>query len=73
MADCIQRSAREVLGVSREGSGRIKGAWRWSKEVKGKVKAKQEKYKAFMESGTEEEIEFNKVQYKTAKKEANKC
>ena len=27
MADCIQRSAREVLRVSREGSGRMKGAW----------------------------------------------
>jgi len=27
MADCIQRSTREVLGVSREGSGRMKGAW----------------------------------------------
>jgi len=24
MADCIRRSAREVLGVSREGSGRMK-------------------------------------------------
>jgi len=61
MADCIQRSAREVLGVSREGSGRLKGAWWWSKEVKGKVKAKQEKFKALMESRTEQEVEFNKA------------
>jgi len=38
MADCIRRSAKEVLGVSREGSGRMKGAWWWSEEVKGKVK-----------------------------------
>jgi len=27
MTDCIRRSAKEVLGVSREGSGRMKGAW----------------------------------------------
>jgi len=50
----------------------MKGAWWWSEEVKGKVKAKQEKFKALMESETEEEVEFNKVQYKTAKKEAKK-
>ena len=73
MADCIRRSAREVLGVSREGSGRMKGAWWWSEEVKGKVKAKQEKFKALMESRTDEEVEFNKAQYKTAKKEAKKA
>jgi len=72
MADCIRRSAREVLGVSREGSGRMKGAWWWSEEVNGKVKAKQEKFKALMHSITEEEGEFNKVQYKIAKKEARK-
>jgi len=40
-------SAREVLGVSREGSGRMKGAWWWSKQVKGKVKAKQEMFQGF--------------------------
>jgi len=56
MADCIRRSAREVLGVSREESGRTKGAWWWSEEVKGKVRAKQEKFKALMDSITEEEI-----------------
>jgi len=32
--------AREVLGVSKGGSGRMKGAWWWSKEVKEKVKTK---------------------------------
>ena len=73
MANCIRKSAREVLGVSREGSMRIKGAWWWSEEVKGKVKAKQEKYKVLMESRTEDEVEFNKVQYKTAKKEAKRA
>jgi len=73
MADCIQRSAKEVLGVFREGSGIMKGAWWWSEEVKGKVKAKQEKSKALMESRTDEEVEFNKVQYKIANKEAKKA
>jgi len=73
MADCIRRSAREVLGVFREGNGRMKGAWWWSEKVKGKVKAKQEKFKALMESRTDEELEFNKVHYKTAKKEAKKA
>ena len=52
MAYCIRRLAREVLGVSREGSERKKGAWWWSKDVKGKVKAKQEKYMALIESRT---------------------
>ena len=73
MAECIRRSAREVLGVAREGSLRIKGAWWWSEEVKGKVKVKQEKYKALIESRTEDEVEFNKVQYKTAQKEAKRA
>jgi len=73
MADCIRRSAGEVLGVSREGSGRMKGAWWWSEEVEGIVRAKQEKFKALMDSITEEEVEFNKVQYKIVKKEAKKA
>jgi len=41
--------------------------------VKGKVKAKQEKFKALMESRTEEEVEFNRVQYRNTKKEAKKA
>ena len=41
--------------------------------MKGKVKAKQEKFKTLMESRTEDEIEFNKVQYKNAKKETKKA
>jgi len=40
MADCIQNSAKEVLGVSKVGSGRLRGAWWWGEEVKEKVKAK---------------------------------
>jgi len=72
MAECIWRSAREVLGVSREGSGRMKGAWWWNNEVKGKVKVKQEKYKALVDSRTDEEKEANRAQYRFAKKEAKK-
>jgi len=73
MDDCIRRSAREDLGVSKEGSGRMKGAWWWNAEVKGKVKAKQEKYKALISSSTDEEKEVNKVQYRITKKDAKKA
>ena len=59
--------------MSREGRGRMQGAWWWSEEAKGKVKAKQEKFKALMESRTKEEVKFNKVQYRNAKKEAKKA
>jgi len=43
MANCIRRSAKELLGVSRVRSGRMRGAWWWGDEVKEKVKAKQER------------------------------
>jgi len=38
MAQCIRRSAKEVLGISRTGRGRIRGAWWWNEEVKEKVR-----------------------------------
>ena len=42
--------------------------------MKWKVKVKQEKYKALIESRTEEEVEFNKkVQYTSARKEVKKA
>ena len=72
MAECMRRSAREVLGVTREGSARMKGAWCWSEEVKGKVEAKQEQFKASMESKIEEELEAHKLQYRIGKKEAKR-
>jgi len=50
----------------------MKAAWWWSEEVKGKVKAKQEKYKTLIGSRTEEKKEVNRVQYRFAKKEAKK-
>ena len=61
MGDCIQQSAKEVLGVSKGGSGRMRGAWWWCKEEKEKVKAKQEKYKALVGSRTDEEKEVNRT------------
>ena len=51
--DCIRNSAKEVLGVSRVGSGRLRGAWWQGEEVKEKVKAKQERYKALVNSTTD--------------------
>ena len=41
--------------------------------MEGKVKEKQEKFKALMESRTEEEVESHKVQYKIVKREAKKA
>jgi len=73
MAECIRRSAKEVLAVLKGGSRRVEGAWWWSEEVKEKVKATQEKYKkVLMGSRTDEEKEANKVHYNIAKKEAKK-
>jgi len=73
MAECIQRSAKEVLGVSKGGSGKTEGAWWWSEEVKEKVKPKQEKYEALMGDRKDEEKEANKVQYRLAKREVKKA
>ena len=72
MAECIRRSAKEVLGVSKGRSGRMKGVWCWSKEVKEKVKEKQEKYKALVGGRMDEENEVNKLQYRIVKREAKK-
>jgi len=61
MAECM-KSTREVLGVYKEGSGRMKRAWWWSEEeVKGKVKEKQEKYKALIGRRMDEEREVNRI------------
>jgi len=38
-----------------------------------KVKAKQEKYKALVGSGTDEEKEVSRMHYRVTKREANKA
>ena len=55
MAACIHRSAKEILGTSRRGGNRMKGAWWWNEEVKEKVKEKKEAYVEYMNSGEEGE------------------
>jgi len=50
MADCIRKSAKEILGTSRRGGNKIKGVWWWNEEVKEKVKEKKEAYADFMNS-----------------------
>ena len=50
MADCIQRSTKEILGTSKRGGNKINGAWWWNEEVNEKVKEKKEAYADFMNS-----------------------
>jgi len=72
MTNCIRKSTKEILGASRRGGNRIKGAWRLNEGVKEKVKEKKDAYTAFMKSRTDEEKEFNGGRYKAAKKVAKK-
>jgi len=73
IADCIRRSAKEVLGVSKRVNGKMGGAWWWGEEVKEKVKAKQEKYKALVGNITDEKKKVNRMHYRIAKREAKKA
>jgi len=68
MTNCIRRSAKKILGISRRGGNKMKGAWWWNEEVKEKVKEKKEAYAAFTNNGTDEEKEISGVRYKIAKK-----
>jgi len=68
MTKCIQRLAKEILGTSRRGGNKMKGARWWNEEVKKKVKKKKEAYAAFTNSGTDKEKDISRVRYKEAKK-----
>ena len=68
ITDCIRRSAKEILGSSRRGGNKMKGAWWWNEEVKEKVTEKKEAYADFMNNGVDEEREISRVRYKAAKK-----
>ena len=72
MAECIQRLVKEILGTSRRGRNKMKGAWWWNEEVKEKINEKKEAYTAFMNNETSEEKEISKVRYKVAKKKPRK-
>ena len=65
-------SAKEVLGVSREGGGRRSGAWWWNEEVREKIKEKQKAYAAFSSCTSEEEKGAREDAYKVAKNLAKK-
>jgi len=73
VVDCIRRSTKETLGLSRGGGNRMEGAWWWNKEVKEKVKAKKEAFAKFMSSSSEEERVQKKLGYKAVKKVARKA
>jgi len=73
MADCIQRSAKEILGTSRGGGNKMKGVWWWNEEVKEKVKGKKEAYGNLINSGADEEKDISRVRYKAAKTVAKKA
>jgi len=73
MAECIRRLAKEILGTSRRGGSRMKGAWWWNEELKEKVDEKKEAYTTFVNSETDEEKVTSRVRYKAAKKVAKKA
>jgi len=68
MAQCIRRSAKEILGVSTGRGGRQSGAWWWNERVKEKVKDKQKAYATLISCTSEEEKGVRETTYKAAKK-----
>jgi len=68
MAQCIRRSAKEFLGISRRGGGRKSEVWWQNEEVRERVKDKQNAYAALSNSTSEEEKEVMEATYKAAKK-----
>jgi len=72
MAECIRRSAKEVLGVSRVGRGRINRPWWWNEVLKEKIREKQYAYATLNDSRMDKEKEENKAKYKATKTIAKK-
>jgi len=72
IADCIRKSAKEILGTYRRGGNKMKGAWWWNEEVKEIVKEKKEAHTAFVNNETDEEKEISRGRYKAAKKATKK-
>ncbi|XP_070022239.1 uncharacterized protein [Nicotiana sylvestris] len=66
----VREAAREVLGVSKDFSGRYQGDWWWNDIVQGKVEAKKVAYAKLAGSTSEEERSANRERYKVARKEA---
>jgi len=62
-----------VLGVSRGGGSKIRGAWWWNEEVKVKVKKKRNAYAMLSNSTSNETKEVREARYLVAKKLAKKA
>ena len=73
MADCIRRSAIEVLGTSRRGGHKMEGAWWWNEEVKETVREKKKAFAVFMNSGADGDRDVSRARYKAVKKVAKKA
>jgi len=72
MAECIQRSTKEILGTSRRCGSKMKAFCWWNEDVKEKVKEKKRCMHCFR-NGMNEEKEISRVRYKAAKKLAKKA
>ena len=57
MAQCIRKSATEVLRISKGGGGRRSEAWWWNEEVRERIKEKQNAYATLSNCTSEEEKE----------------
>jgi len=73
LADCIRRSAKEILDFSRSGGKKMERAWWWNEEAKERVKEKKEACADVMNSGSDEEGETRSIRYKAAKKVGKKA
>ena len=58
MAECIRKSAKEILGTSRRCGNKMKGAWWWNEEVKEKIRDQKKAHADFMNNGVDGEREI---------------